>query len=1044
MKKTLKVILLLVLVLLIVIAGSIAILLASPGAQTSLVKRFLPEEISIEKVHLGFSGLHVERIAVIQDDMDVRVAQIRGEFPLLRTLVRRHVDMSELMVSGVKVDLSRIEPVVEPPPEVPYPPRIPPPEPPPEPEPDVVELPWEALAAFDGLFREDIMWPPVAIGVLSADAVILLPGGGREVKVQLAGENLRADGEPQLRADVEYDDTTEEAVLRHAALHNTLTLSLASGGIIKGARLDSRAEADVRVEEARESHVLNLLADLRQKDDASGETYALTITLDPDGDPQEVASLNARYAYDNRAFGGDWVLALDTRAADAMIEPVLQGAWGTVRSDGSFDINPAAERFAARGEATVRAEQLDLVQPELETVPTFLLETEFDLAGADTRIEVKALRAELFAPADTLLVALHAEQPFGFDLATGEPDFGDPGAPLLRLALSGLPVDLVNAFLPDMRIALASLSGEMLVRGTDEDIHLETSRPLTLQGFHFEQHGQPLLEDLTLVLAPSISYRADQMTFDLGSLELSRDNRLLLDLAARGFARDLDAEEPYFELSTEWDAMPADLLAQPVAEPFRNLSEGRMTGLLNASGVASDIKADLELVLAELVLADDGRRINSVTLNADVQVEDTPHIRMAGPMSVRVGEENTDLELDMGLWPGDETLRVEVKGQGDKVFVEHFQWLADAFQNPDYVTPETEPEVEEEPVAVEVERPDVEERVEEEEPEPRPHDPEMVPVWAGLLAEADVNIAELILPGAYNLRELLLRARVEEDAARLDAFEARLGDSPAKAKGALVFRADQPARPYGLDAEFSLQDFDVGAYLRDVDPDTKPALEAVVSVNGQASAEAPSLEALPDYLVGEFSAQASEGVLRALRRGAVTGTIDVVGQLGRLGARLAGHEESEAVTRLVTYFNAIEFDEFTLEARRNTDWTIDLTHLLVRNPELRIAGRGHVGHEEGREFHQQPIELTLNMAARRPLASLLDELRLLEEEPDDEGYRPFKRKVEVRGNVGEPDPRPLWEIILESGARRLLDRDEREDRERRDIPVDDIRRRLGI
>jgi hypothetical protein len=218
----------------------------------------------------------------------------------------------------------------------------------------------------------------------------------------------------------------------------------------------------------------------------------------------------------------------------------------------------------------------------------------------------------------------------------------------------------------------------------------------------------------------------------------------------------------------------------------------------------------------------------------------------------------------------------------------------------------------------------------------------------------------------------------------------------------------------------------------------------VVSVNGQASAEAPSLETLPDYVVGEFSVQATEGVLRALRRGAVTGTIDVVGQLGRLGARLAGREEPDAVTRLVTYFNAIELTSSQLEARRNTDWTIDLTRLLLRNPELRIEGRGHIGHEEGREFRQQPIELTLNMAARRPLASLLDELNLLEEEPDDEGYRPFKRTVEVRGNVGEPDPRPLWEIILEAGARRLLDREEREDRDRRDIPVDDIRRRLGI
>jgi hypothetical protein len=245
-----------------------------------------------------------------------------------------------------------------------------------------------------------------------------------------------------------------------------------------------------------------------------------------------------------------------------------------LQAGGSFDLNPAAERFAARGQATVRAEQLDLIQPELETVPTFLLETEFDLAAAASRIEVIALRAEISAPADTLLVALRAEQPFGFDLATGEPDFGDPDAPLMRLALSGVPVDLVNAFLPDMRIALASLSGEMLVRGTDEDLRLDTSRPLTLQGFYLEQDGQPVLEDLTLVMAPSVAYRENQLTFDLGSLKLSRDDRPLLELAARGSATDLDAEEPQFDITAEWDAS-AGRSARPAGRRAVSQSVGR-------------------------------------------------------------------------------------------------------------------------------------------------------------------------------------------------------------------------------------------------------------------------------------------------------------------------------------------------------------------------------------------------------------------------------------------------------------------------------------
>lgn len=928
---------------------AVVILLSCADLQTSLANRFAPDGVSIERAYLGFKGLTVDNVLVEEDGMVIRVERMRGDFSLLRTLTKRHLHLNELIVANAHVDLSKWEAPREP---EPAPPRVPtekPPRPERPPKPDEPRVPVEKEPIFEGLFREALQWPPLSIDQLAVNADIILPGGHQTATVELTGQDIRADVQPEIRLAVKYADSSDDAAITHATLENVVTLSLSANSIIEGIQMVAHAEADTAAKDIREQVTLAVQLNLRQQPDASGEDYQLTLTLYPATDKtSDLLNLKAALSYDAHTLSGTWGLAADTRTIAAVVDPILLGAFATFNSEGTFTFDLVSEDAAVQGTCTVRAEQLDQFQPELATVPTFLLESVFDLTGGADQIEIGALHMDVFAPSDTLLVTLRAEQAFGFDLDKGQPIFGQPDEPLARLTIAGIPVDLINAYLPDMRLALSSFTGDLMLAGTDETLQLSTVRPLTLEGLFLEQGDAPVLENLTLSLSPTATYAADTLSFDL---------------------------------------------------------------------------------------------------------DDMPRIRLDAPLSVKVGPETTDLHLELALWTADESLRVELKGNGKQVFVDHFLLLADAFQSPDYTPPV---KVEEEEVLVpgpaeiderDMERAEKTPRVREPKPERAPEpEPEPQPLWAGIEADIALTIEELILPGHMIVHQVSLQSSVEKFAARLNSFTALLGASPARAQGGLHFRPDQKDH-YHLQAGFSLQDFDVGAFLREADPGNEPMMDAIVSVTGDVQSAAPTPEQLADHLTGHFSLVADHAVVRAFQRGLVSRALDVATTAGRIGGLVTGRQDVEAVSQLVTYFNKVVFDEMVIEAQRNPDLSIDLTRLLFRNPDLLIQGHGAISHVEEREFHQQPIALHLEMGARPPLAALFDDLKLLQDQPNELGYRLLKEPIEIEGNVGEPDPRPLWKIIVEAGTQRLLPRllkeDENDDkRDRRRAPLDRLQQYL--
>lgn len=1031
--KIIKYLFVFVLLVIVLVAGLLTLTLTSAGFQTSLAKRFAPDEVSFERVHLSLSGVQVDRLRVEQEDTLIELERLSGQFSLFQALIRRHLHIREAVITGLDIDLSKR---VVPETEYPLPSdyeieRRPTPTERPRPVPERVPREEVVEPIFDGLFREVLDWPPLTIDLLQMDARILLPGGDQKLALTLTGSDIHAAGTPTLQLTAAYEDHSEDAPLPEAALNKEVIILLSESAQVSGMILNGEVTSTVIVEEQHQRVAADLEINLRQFADASGEGYTVRLSLSDDaGTTAEWLSLSAEYDYESHDLSGSWRISADTATFESSLAAQLSGARMNLQSEAEFSFNTLTEAAHIAGTLSAAAAGLDQFREELATMPTARLEATFALGGDLQSILINALEAHLSAPEEDRLIYVHAEQPFGFDLENQTPTFEHPDAPLARITLAGFPTELVNSLVPDFDFSLSQLSGELLLMAAEDTMTIETSDPLRMKDLSLAQEGQALIDQLSLSLAMRASYAGDALQFTVTDLELHQVDHALLALSADGTLRDLDADAPIMDLKLQWTGDLAALLEQPAAEPFRNLSRGRFEGELALNGSPDDLNIDTDITLADLIRTADEAPLDHLQLKADVQLLEGNRIKANTPITIRHQDQTTSLtlETDVELLDDEAGIKVAVQGTGTTLWLEHFLYLSEAFQNPAFVEPEPPVVVRDGPAPTPPREPDDTAPAprDEERPPRDPVDPDDAPVvvptplWAGVWLNANLAIETLQIPDQPALHDVEAVVVIDEDEVTLERIHARIGDSPVDLSGSLTFHADQPERLYQLWTDLSVQRFDVGAYLLEVEPAQSPAFEGIVSVSGHLEGGAPDLDTLAERLTGHFSIKAESAIVRAFRQRGASRAMDAATAASRIAELATGRQDADVVAEIVEYFRAITFDEIAIDARRNPDLSVDITQLLLRNRELLMMGSGHIGHEPDRSFHQQPLALKLDIGTRAPLDRLFDSLRLLQAEPGEHGYRMLNRSVEVSGNLGEPDARPLWVIILDAGARRLL------------------------
>ncbi len=164
---------------------------------------------------------------------------------------------------------------------------------------------------------------------------------------------------------------------------------------------------------------------------------------------------------------------------------------------------------------------------------------DIDLQG--TQATIANLDAGLGQESRPDLVRLVARQPFA--LPSGDAPFENPRGELATLALRSLDLAWITAFVPDVVLAGTLAAADLLLTAPAPGRYaVRATAPLRIAGLGARFRAAAQVEDLDLVVTPTVDYAPDGVRFDLRQLNLAHRGRVL----ARG---DLAGSVPLAENS---------------------------------------------------------------------------------------------------------------------------------------------------------------------------------------------------------------------------------------------------------------------------------------------------------------------------------------------------------------------------------------------------------------------------------------------------------------------------------------------------------------
>lgn len=819
----------------------------------------------------------------------------------------------------------------------------------------------------------------------------------------------------------------------------TLMVEVKGGALRAGevARLDlvatgSRAGGDDRLSWTSRVEV-RMGADSRLEAIRSEGTLAVQASGFPAGDavavvggierPAGTASAE-RYVFVVRRAGAPWLDLRADRAApgsplrgtlalavnDRDVSPALPGRplpEFTLRLDTAFSAAPDFGAIEVTGKAEVATAHWERLSPDLGALGPVRLTADFGLARDGDRIRVSSLRAEAVERAP--LFGLELRQPFVWNPASGEVEAADPAKDLVGIRLSGMPLAVFQAALPDARIEGGDATGAWSLRVSPGGVAVRNTEPLTISRFSLVRPSGVALRDVQVEARPSADLTPRGWQAELADAVVRGGGAPL----ARGSLRAGRAagEGQALKLTGTVDLDLPVALAQPLLALGDRLKTGRMQ-VSGSASMAAVRQAALDLKVSGLVEGS-GAALPEASLELRIDQAASGALTLRMPVQLQASGRITDLVVAGQVSPGPAGWIVDGQVTGKRIFVADLRLLAAPWATGS--APASPP-----PAAP-----------------PRPAGP----AWQGVSGKVAFALGEVITSPELIAREVRGTLAIEQVAVVVETLQAILGTGGSiEASGGVSYVPQGERATYALDGTVAARDVEAGPALQAVLPAGGAApVEGRFDLRSRLTAGAESLGDLAGGLRGDLQLVSRGGVLRPLpasyvaavaaakdqlqRRSEQAGTLGALA--GAIGARLpsalggaaartqqfaARLGELETVLRLL---GEIRFDQLTLDAGVAPDRSAALRNLTITSPELRFVGEGALQAVAGEPLWRSPLNLRLTGGARGRAAEALRRINLLSGGNDTLGYVPFSLELALEGTPDNLDASKLIAAVTD-------------------------------
>ncbi len=224
----------------------------------------------------------------------------------------------------------------------------------------------------------------------------------------------------------------------------------------------------------------------------------------------------------------------------------------------------------------------------------------------------------------------------------------------------------------------------------------------------------------------------------------------------------------------------------------------------------------------------------------------------------------------------------------------------------------------------------------------------------------------------------------------------------------LDYRPENPASTYEVAGEFGIEQFDSARVVQTVFRNELASVEAHLNIK----ATAHSRGNLPLDLINRaevtFTAEGGPGVVRLQ-----VPKQDAIATAVVFGGSILLSPELRALGRLLKKFAEMPVDTVHVAGQRTTNGEVTLQELRIQSPQARLLAHGRIAASD-EPLMQHPLEMSFDLAAKDDTAVILSGMSLLRWKPDDTGYRPMKEPFAIGGKVGQPDTRPLYDLLAKA------------------------------
>lgn len=648
-------------------------------------------------------------------------------------------------------------------------------------------------------------------------------------------------------------------------------------------------------------------------------------------------------------------------------------------------------------------------------------EADVRLAGDDVRVGGFELR--LADGNGRPLLAARGATPFVFNQQAAQVRIDGAQAEIARVevpAMSLATQSFVQAIMP-VSGELAAAEIVAMVRGGR--LFISSANPLRLTNVSLEEGGVRMLERLSFETAPNLEFASlADWKFALGQTSVRNGSGTLATLGIEASVTASDG----FRSAVTFNVDLAALGTQPLFAGAGALSAGRASGEMRA---AFDEAKEPGVVLVEaratlngLVLREGNQPLPVANVSARAVRSADGRFSLEAPILLdRLGQ-RSELRLTAEALKREEGYLFDARLSGDHLELADALVLAGVFSAAPTATNASPATNASSATAPRATGPVV---------SPRAAVADTVPFWQGVRGEMAVNFKSITRGKEWAMTNVGGYLLIDPRRIAVQKFEGLINErSRFGARADLRF--GEGARPYSLVGNFSLTEFDAGAFLRAFQPEQPPTIEGIVTVAGGFTGDGATLDQTIERTRGHVQLTSSKGVFRGLRRttekaSMATKAVEIGAALGSLFGSNRVREAAEKVAgqtyqidQLVQMLGEIPFDQFVVRAQRDDRLNFRLEEFSLLSPEVRLTGRGSLNYVEGRPLLEMPITVNYHLSARGRVEEQLARLRVLDGTKDELGYSKVRDTGTIGGTLSRPDASQFFLKLAESKVGDML------------------------